>query len=334
MSKSITVSAPGKLLLFGEHAVVHGFPCIVTAVNQYMECKAEPLSEPILVLGAPDVGIEKYEKPLDELGNGEIPKGARFVEEALRSVMVSLPASRSRSGGWSNHDTSGLHLTITSAFKSTVGFGSSSAATICTLKAINELWELNLNPKELFDLSYQAVLAVQGGGSGADLAAALLGGTLLYQLGGKRMEPIGLEINKVSLVIGYSGTKADTMSMLQIVADRIEHHPALADVYRQMGQLSLEADDALRTANWKNVGKLMNRNQQLLDRLGVSTSKLDRMIAAAIEAEAYGAKLSGAGGGDCMIALCSRSTEKQVKEAIARAGGTVVNAQWHADVYT
>src|SRR5690349_2918541 len=86
-SKKISVSAPGKLMLFGEHAVVHGRPSIVTAVNQRLSIKVEKIEKEELILDAKDVDIQNYKKELSQLGKGEIPKGAKFVEIAVANFI-------------------------------------------------------------------------------------------------------------------------------------------------------------------------------------------------------------------------------------------------------
>src|SRR6266550_1345023 len=85
--KKITVSAPGKLMLFGEHAVVYNRPCLVTAVDQRMRSTVELIDVPEFQLEAPDVKVTGYKKSLKELGKGEIPKGAKFVEIAVKNFL-------------------------------------------------------------------------------------------------------------------------------------------------------------------------------------------------------------------------------------------------------
>ena len=83
---SITVSAPGKLMLFGEHAVVYNRPCLVTAVDQRMKVTAEILDTEEFYLEAPDVKVSNYKKNIKDLGQGDIPKGAKFVEIAVKNI--------------------------------------------------------------------------------------------------------------------------------------------------------------------------------------------------------------------------------------------------------
>ena len=156
----IKVSAPGKLVLFGEHAVVHGKPCIVTAVDQRMKVKANFNGEDELVVNAPQLGIKNYKRTVSELGSQEMPKQVSFVEAVLKRFFEKYGLKK------------GLNITTHSQFSHTFGFGSSSAITITVIKALSLLYKIKLSDKEIFDLGYRAVLDIQGVGSGFDLAAA------------------------------------------------------------------------------------------------------------------------------------------------------------------
>ncbi|MEK7450971.1 MAG: hypothetical protein AAB662_03490, partial [Patescibacteria group bacterium] len=199
----ITVSAPGKLMLLGEHAVVYDHPCLVAAVDQRMRATVETLDVLEFQLEAEDVKVTGYKKPLSELGQGDIPKGAKFVEIALKNINEKYPLKF------------GLKITTKSEFSSQFGFGSSSASTVCTIKAVSEILGLNLSKKEIFDLAFKTVLDIQGKGSGFDVAAAVYGGTLYFVTGGKVIEP--LDIKSLPLIVGYSGVKADTVTLMNQV---------------------------------------------------------------------------------------------------------------------
>jgi mevalonate kinase len=314
MEGKVTVSAPGKLMLLGEHAVVYNHPCLVTAVDQRMRATVEALSEPDFELEAEDVKVTGYKKPLTDLGKGEVPKGANFVEIAIRNFREKYPFS------------SGLKVTTKSEFSSQFGFGSSSASTVCTLKALAEMAGQSLSSKEIFDLAYKTVLDIQGKGSGFDVAAAIYGGTLYFFTGGKLIEPLG--ISDLPLVIGYSGIKADTVTLINQVKEKADKNPEMVNgIYSQIEALVNKAKEAILKANWPAVGNLMNQDHQLLQQLGVSIEKLDSMCQSAIAAGAYGAKLSGAGGGDCMTALVAEEKKALVEEAIEKSGGTVIKVK-------
>ncbi len=310
--EKVTISAPGKLMLLGEHAVVYGRPCIVTAVGQRMFVTLEALLEPSFELEATDVDVTGYKKQFADLGKGNIPKGAKFVEVAIKNFTNKYPVK------------GGVRITTRSEFSSSFGFGSSSASTVCVIKGLAELTNTKLSSKELFDIAYRTVIDVQGKGSGFDVAAAIYGGTLYFVTGGKIIEPISS--SELRLDVGYTGVKADTVALINAVAEKAAQDPKHIDaLYTQIGKMVDEAHSSLKEKKWSRVGELMNSDQDILEELGVSSQKLDAMIHAARDAGAFGAKLSGAGGGDCMIALASGDKKQAVSEAITAVGGQVIN---------
>lgn len=317
MNKAI-VSAPGKLLLMGEHAVVYGYPCIVTAVDARIKLTALKTNEQNFILNAPDVGIKNYQKPIASIGQGEILEHAKCVELAVKNFKNKFAISH------------GIDISIAAGFSKDYGLGSSSAVIVCTVKALAELNKLKLSKQELFDLAYQTVLEKQGVGSGFDIAAAIFGGTLYFITGGKTIVP--LNISKLPLVVGYSGIKADTTSIVKDLAAKREKYPQNIDrIFKAMGELVDQGKTALLNSDWVTLGKLFNFNQEYLRDLGVSTEKLENLISSAKTSGAYGAKLSGAGGGDCMISLCPENKTEQVKKSVIVAKGIVVNLATNAE---
>lgn len=325
-----TASAPGKLMLLGEHAVVYNRPCIVTAVDQRMKATAQFLNAPVFQLEAPDVGLKNYQKPLEQIGKGEIPKEAKFAETATRLILAQEKAPEK-----------GIKITTKSQFSALFGFGSSSASTVAIVSSLANLFGKKLSQKKLFEICYQTVLEVQGKGSGFDIAAAIYGGTLYFVTGGKTIKPTIPPSPTVSarsawprishnptipLIIGYTGIKADTVTLIDQVKMLSEKYPKIVEnSYDQIAKLVENAKIALINKDWQTLGQLMNFNQGYLEGLGVSSRKLAELIYAARDAGAYGAKLSGAGGGDCMIALVSPQTKSKVAKAIEKTGGKVIN---------
>lgn len=314
--KKVIVSAPGKLMLLGEHAVVYDRPCLVTAVDQRLTLKAKILDEPVFQLDAKDTGVESYRKPLSELGKGDIPKGAKFVEIASYNF-------------YNNYNRyikdRGIHITTKSDFSPLFGFGSSSASTVCMLKALSELFNKKLSNRQIFELAFKTVLDIQGTGSGFDVAAATYGGTLYYsKRGSKTIKPLNLK--SLPLIIGYSGIKADTVTLIKEVKEKATKYPnVIENIYNQIGYVVDLAKKALLKNDLQSLGELMNFDQGYLESLGVGSAKLSAMIYAARDAGAYGAKLSGAGIGDCMIALAPPNKIKAVQQAINKAGGQSID---------
>lgn len=320
--KHSTVSAPAKLLLFGEHAAVYGHPCIVTAINRRIFVTISPTTEKKLYINANDVGIKNYTKDIASIGKGTIPKEVQFIELAIKEFVKTYPKVIKKFPG--------IQITTKSDFSSQFGFGSSSAVTVATIKALAVLFDIKMNEKKLFTMAYKTVFAIQKRGSGVDIAAAVYGGTLFFITGGKTVKK--LPIDTLPLIVGYSGIKADTVTLLNQVKQKSEKYSAIvADIYNSIGNIVKRAKQALVTKDFVTVGELMNINQGYLESLGVSTQKLSNMIYAARSAGAYGAKLSGAGGGDCMLAVSTKATEKKVKQAIVHAGGEVLEVYANAE---
>ena len=316
--KSYKVAVPGSLMLFGEHAVLYGKPCIVTAVDQRIYLKAGKVDGETITVLAPQVGVEKFTIKISDLGKVEYPKGVRFL---LKAVELFFKKHKVESG---------LYLETKSQFSSLFGFGSSSAVTVCAIKALSKLFDIEVDNKSLFDIAYQTVLEVQGVGSGFDLAAAIWGGTIYFVNGGEKIEPI--ETSVLPLIVGYSGIKADTATLVKRVANiRMKDRENTDKIFSSIEKVVKRAKSALENTNYLELGELMDKNHRLLQKLSVSTPRLDNLVASAKEAGALGAKLSGAGGGDCMIALGTKKPVRKIKNAITEAGGTILNVKFNAE---
>ena len=122
----IKVSAPGKLMLFGEHAVVYDRPCIVTAINHRMSVSIEKKNDDKITVNAPEVGIKDYSIYINEL-KGNYPKDLSFVLSSIKNFFNKYNIKN------------GLDIHTKSEFSSKFGFGSSSAVTVCTIKALSEI---------------------------------------------------------------------------------------------------------------------------------------------------------------------------------------------------
>lgn len=312
--KKVTVSAPGKLMVLGEHAVVYNRPCIVTAVDSRIKVTVEQRKDRIVEILAQQINNKPFRRPIYELNNGrdeEIPKEVKFVCKAVESFIKD------------NTIDGGLTITTESDFSHRYGFGSSSAVTVATLKGLSELYSIGYTERQIFDLAYEVTLDIQGVGSGFDIAAAVYGGTLYFVTGGKRIEKI--TDKKLPLVVGYTGVKADTPTLVRQVAELKKEKPDLVEnIFKNIEELVKMGREYIKEEKWKYLGDLFKVNQKTLYELGVSTTKLDVMCKEAESNGAYGAKLSGAGGGDCMVALVSKEKQKRVEKAIESVGGKII----------
>lgn len=289
----IKASAPGKLLLLGDHAVVYNYPCLVTTVDKRMFITVKKIDNNYDVLHIPQA------------------KDDRFVRATVSYFKERFSISDS------------LEIKTSCDFSNNYGFGSSSAVVVTLMKALSDLFHKELSREEIFKTSHEINLFIQKVGSGYDIAAATYGETLYYLTGGQIIEP--LEISSLPLIVGYSGLKASTPALINQVKTEIGKNPKkIKHIFEEMKKLVDQGKWFLLQQNLSQFGELMIRNHQLLQQLGVSTVKLDAMVKAAMEAGAWGAKLSGAGGGDCIIILASEENREAVETAVEKVGGEVI----------
>ncbi len=305
---SVTASAPGKLILLGEHAVVYGHPCIVTAIDLRIRVTVAALPGSQVIIHVP-AQAEPFATSIAELQlTSHFPAAVRFLALAVKRLWEHVGKAF------------GVEIMTESGFGASYGLGSSSAVTVAAIKSLAVAIGQELGADSVFALSRQVVLEAQEGfSSGFDVAAATYGGTLFFVTGGKVIAP--LAVGEVPLVVGYTGIKADTTECIKRVAHRRQSFPLLVNtIMENIAPLVHKARAALEQGNLVELGRLMNLNQNWLEALGVSTSELDRLVHAVRLAGAYGAKLSGAGGGDCMIALADEHSRPKVEQAIEGSG--------------
>ncbi|MBZ0282923.1 MAG: mevalonate kinase [Anaerolineae bacterium] len=309
---SITASAPGKLVLFGDHAAVYGYPCLVTAVDLRFYVKAEHSDQSYIQIETPELRSQGTVRHI-QLTNqdGESPKETAFMEAAIKEFFKNRQLKN------------GIRLTTHGPLV-TFGLGSSSAITVATIKALAMLMDIELSSRQIFDLSYAAVLSVQGAGSGVDVAAAVYGGTVYYVKGGAQLEII--KTPPLPILIGYSGEKVQTTNYItQVKMLQKRHMLKVNQIFSIMEAIVEDAKTTIIAGDWQTLGELANMHQGLLDAFGVVTPQLFLPIYAARISGAWGAKLSGAGGGDCMFAVVSTNKSQAIADSIQQAGGQIVN---------
>jgi mevalonate kinase len=295
------VTAPGKLMLMGEHAVVYGQPCIVTAIDQRLTVSVQEVGD-VIDIRSPQSHDTRY--------------ADAAIAAAIQKWNLSIP---------------GLLVETESSFSGKYGFGSSAAVTVGVITAIAGTFGKTPTHEEIFDIGFSVIQTVQGAGSGFDIAAAVWGGTLWFSEKGAVVEDLP-GFRDCALVVGYSGVKADTSALIADVAKKRESDAQKVErIFAGIGELVMQGKEAYVAGDWERLGTFMNFNQDYLRDLGVSRQKLEDLISAAKAAGAWGAKLSGAGGGDCMIAIGPSDKQEAIQEAIRGAGGEVVDVTPHAE---
>ena len=267
-------------MLLGEHAVLHGRLAIVCAISTRIRVTLIPRCDEEIRLFS---GLGQYTTTIRELGKHP---NFSFVLKAIHRYGEHLP--------------SGFDLRINSEFSHQIGFGSSAAVTVATITALRTWLNHNVVPDEIFNDSLRVVHAVQGVGSGADVAASVHGGIVAYQIKPFNIEKLS-HIHPLTAV--YSGNKMPTVEVIQIVEQQRKQFPKMFEqVFDLMDQTSVNAVDAIQYKDWKMLGQLMNFGQGLMDAIGVNNTQLSALVyALRNDPGILGSKISGSGlgAGNC-----------------------------------
>jgi mevalonate kinase len=212
------------------------------------------------------------------------------------------------------------------------GLGASAASSVAIARAIAEEYGKKFSDEKINDIAYEAEKAYAGTPSGIDNTAATFGGLLWFKknMSGGSNAITKLRIREpVEIVIGSTGVVANTKAMVEGVAERKRKHPEKYDLlFEQAEALALIARKALHEFDLKKVGKLMDQNHILLQEIEVSHEKLDYLVDVARKQGAYGAKLTGGGGGGCMVALTpGKELQERVAKAIEKEGYEVLRTR-------
>jgi mevalonate kinase len=278
----ITTSAPGSLMLLGEHAVLHGHKALVCAINRRITIELFQTSEDSVRIVS---CLGNYQAPLEELVDHP---SFRFVLQAIRQQAGYIP--------------SGFELKIDSDFSADIGFGSSAAVTVATHAALM-YWIMGEAPKPetLFAQALETVQAVQGRGSGADLAASVFGGIVGYSTA-PEFQPLELSVPLTAVYCGYKTPTPEVI--LKVEQLRAEDPGTYNRIYSEIDASVEDAVSSLRNHDFPAFGKILDRNHELMDEMGVNTPELQEIVEALQAApDVFGAKISGSGLGDCAVGV-------------------------------
>jgi mevalonate kinase len=201
---------------------------------------------------------------------------------------------------------------INSQIPSSSGLGSSAAVTVATLCAINDEFKMNKTREDIANMAFEIEKTVQKGrASPTDTTVSTYGGIVLISGGSRRRLPP----QNMHLVVGDSLVSHSTAKMVEQVSELKKNHPEIVDpVLDAIEGVTMSAIHHLN--NPRELGRYMNMNHALLEVLGVGHNQLARMVVASRSAGAFGAKITGAGGGGSMVALCPKQLKNRVASAI------------------
>ena len=272
-----TWSAPGKVFLFGEHAVLYEKPGIALAIRPRVY-----------------VTVRKTNNP----HHAKSP----YIDQCFREFGVRGS------------------VYINSQLPSSSGLGSSAAVTVATLAAINDEFDMGRSKEQIAELAWKIEKKVQKGrASATDTTVSTFGGMFLIKEGTrKRLAP-----QNYHLVVGNSQISHSTSRMVEKVAELKQKHPSIINpVLDSIEAIVLDAMKHLDEPAYS--GKLMDMNHCLLETLGVGHPQLSRLVLASRSTGAFGAKITGAGGGGCMVALASKNIRTRIAGAIEVFDGRAI----------
>ncbi|TKX59381.1 mevalonate kinase [Halorubrum sp. SS7] len=299
--------APGKVYLFGEHAVVYGEPAVPAAIERRAAVTAEPREDDHVRVEAEDLSLDgftvEYSGETSDRPDVDVP--TPLVEAAMGYVDAAVEQARDAADA----PDAGFDITVESDIPLGAGLGSSAAVVVAGIDAATRALGEPLDRRELAERAYQAEFEVQDGqASRADTFCSTMGGAVRVE--GDDCEPI--DAPNLPFVVGFDGGAGDTGELVAGVRALRAEHEFAADTVESVGDLVREGERLLADADPESepdpellaaLGELMDFNHGLLAALGVSARSLDAMVWAARDAGAHGAKLTGAGGGGCIVAL-------------------------------
>jgi len=284
-------------MLFGEHAVLHDKQAMVLAVDRRIHVTLSPRQDKRMIIRS---ALGKLESSIATLN---VQKPFDFVITSVLQFKHLLKQ--------------GFELEIVSDVSDQVGLGSSAAVSVAVIAALSQWLEAEVQAQQsleqrqqrLFQQALAVIRSVQGFGSGADAAASVFGGVLLYQQSGPY--PLKRFAGTLPMTVVYSGAKTPTAVVVaQVEALRVRYPSVLKALYETIDEIVNQASLALDKGCFDHLGQLMNMQNACMTALGVNNAALEAITAYLRQQPSIqGAKISGSGLGDCVIALGTCMTE-------------------------
>jgi mevalonate kinase len=283
----------GKIILLGEHAVVYGFPALAAALDRGVTVAAVPTPAG----GSLRIDIPAWSLRVQATDDHPVARSLVAIADALG---IGRPP---------------LTLVGDAQIPPGAGLGSSAALAVACARALLVHDKRKVDAAIVAEAAAASEALMHGRASGIDVAFAASGGIGVYRRA-SGVRP--LRGTSVRVLVGPSGAPRSTAEMVQRVADATSgpHSTSTDDArLKELGALTDAGTVALVASEHAKLGAAMNRAHEILAGLGVSTMQLDHLCAGARLAGAYGAKLTGAGGGGAVIAIAPREREKAILES-------------------
>jgi len=273
----------GKIILLGEHAVVFGRPALAAAIPRGCRAEATFAAENRLSVSPWGVHVRADQ--------AEPEPDRELLRRAFAEVCQRLPEG-----------SRALCVEAVMEIPGGAGLGGSAALSVAAIRACHAALGVSASDDEVIALSLAWERVFHGNPSGIDSAMATRGGLALYRRG-EPLAPVSAG-GALALVVANSGEHGSTHAMVASVGRQHARDPIKTDqIFDAIAAVVQNGKTAIEAGEHARLGQLMDLNQTLLNTLMLSTSTLEAMCQAARAAGALGAKLTGGGGGGCMIAL-------------------------------
>ena len=318
---AFTASAPGKIILFGEHAVVYGQPAIAVPVSQ-VRARAVVIANITRALAggerpsSPQPGLSAVIVDAPEVSLhsslADLPAGhplARAIVSVFETLKVSQPPS--------------CTVRIRSTIPLAAGMGSGAAVSVAVIRALSAFLGHPLPLEQVSALAFEVEKIHHGTPSGIDNSVVTFAKPVYY-LRGQPIQILKLPA-AFHIVIGNTGVSSPTAAVVGDVRRGWQTDPpAYESLFSAIGDIARQARKLIESGSPHSLGPLMDQNHALLSQLGVSSPQLDALVKAARQSGALGAKLSGGGRGGAMIALVDEKMAAPVAQALLEQGAVTV----------
>ena len=282
--------APGKIILFGEHFVVHGNRAVLGAIDKYATVTSEKTNTDNILISS-SLGQSSIQKDQDV---DKVEKKFRPFFYIAKQVILK------------NNFEKGISIKIESNIPIGAGLGSSSACCVAAAASILNLFGKS-NEKEILELSIEAEKTIFPNSSGADCTVSVHGGIIEYQKE-KGFSKIDIENELNFLIIDSEQVHATDKVVEQVKKFKEENSNTFSELCSEEERLITKALDSMKNNDLQTIGKCMAQNQIYLEQIGVSNDTL-LSITKEIEKITFGAKITGAGDGGCIIALTEKDND-------------------------
>jgi len=281
-------SAPGKVILFGEHFVVYGVKAILCAIDKRITVIAEKIPENRIIIKSKIGDLEEQVgKSINEINSPLKP----FYY--LANKMIQKHSQKT-----------GIKIFVESEIPVGVGLGSSSACCVAGAAAISKLFEEN-NKNQILELAIEAEKTIFKNTSGADCTVCTFGGLMEYDKE-KGFSQIESKSNFHLIIVNSNIEHSTDVVVSNVRQFKEKNEEKFSDICKKESELINKVRTLLKNNDLIELGKCMYENQEFLEVIGTSNEKL-REIINVVKNTSFGAKITGAGGGGCIIALTDKA---------------------------